>query len=299
MIAPVPGVVRRRPDVVRRRGRPRPRLRRRRRAAHLRTRASRWRRSRCQPRRGRRHAEGAAAGLRQQQRPPGRLCAATRTTRSPAPMRYAEARVARPARALVDARRALRAGSTTIPTTITSCRTNPDDSGSRNYNNTSPIAGAVWHATRPISTCTSATGRASRRRRSPSSRTVRWARGSTSISTRRHRNRVRARDSSGCRSPTPALQPRRLRRADTRQEIVINTATGGRTTYANAGNTSRRGCRSGVGRRAGRRASAAHVELHVAQGGVRRRVRDRHAARRGPGGRAACPACRRSRLTAC
>ena len=115
---------------------------------------------------------------------------------------------------------------------------NPDDSGSRTYYNTSPIAGAVWHAADNLNfyfsygqgfeTPTFAelaykpTGPGLNFNLDPATSTayelgLKWL-------------------------PTPSQRINlAIFTAQTKQEIVVNTATGGRTTYANAGRTQRRG----------------------------------------------------------
>jgi iron complex outermembrane receptor protein len=115
---------------------------------------------------------------------------------------------------------------------------NPDDSGSRNYTNTSPIAGIVWHATDDLNVYASygqgfetptfaelayrPLGAGLNLALDPATSTsyevgVKWL-------------------------PSPAQRVNlALFAADTSQEIVVDTATGGRTTYRNAGKTRRRG----------------------------------------------------------
>ena len=115
---------------------------------------------------------------------------------------------------------------------------NPDDSGSRNYTNTSPIAAATWHAAdnfnvyasygRGFETPTFAelayrpVGPGLNLALDPAIATS-WEFGVKWLPTRRQRMNVA------------------LFAARTEQEIVVDTATGGRTTYRNAGQTRRRG----------------------------------------------------------
>ena len=84
-----------------------------------------------------------------------------------------------------------------------------------------------------------------------------------------------------------------LFQADTEDEIVINTATGGRTTYKNAGNTRRKGAELMCdGELPCEPAGARRADLP--QRRVHRRVHHRRAAAAGPGGHRSCRASRRS-----
>jgi iron complex outermembrane receptor protein len=115
---------------------------------------------------------------------------------------------------------------------------NPDDSGSRSYTNTSPIAGIVWHATSTLNVYASygqgfetptfaelaykPVGAGLNLALDPATSTsvemgIKW------LPTPRQRLNVA------------------LFAADTDQEIVVDTAPGGRTTYRNASKTRRRG----------------------------------------------------------
>ena len=115
---------------------------------------------------------------------------------------------------------------------------NPDDSGSRTYDNTSPIVGVVWHATDRLNVYASygqgfetptfaelayrPVGAGPNLALDPATSTsvelgLKWL-------------------------PTPRQRVNlAVFAADTEQEIVVNTATGGRTTFRNASKTKRRG----------------------------------------------------------
>ncbi|MEP7275382.1 MAG: TonB-dependent receptor, partial [Betaproteobacteria bacterium] len=115
---------------------------------------------------------------------------------------------------------------------------NPDDSGSRTFVNTSPVLGAVWHATPELNVYASygqgfetpTFAEMAYRAVGPglnfslnaaTSRVVEI--GAKALIDGKHRLNVA------------------VFHADTDDEIVINSATGGRTTFKNAGNTRRRG----------------------------------------------------------
>lgn len=115
---------------------------------------------------------------------------------------------------------------------------NPDDSGSVRYSETTPMLGAVWHVARTLNlyvtwgegfeTPTFAElayrpGGAGPNFDLKASTSQAWEVGAKAIVADRHRVNVAA------------------FRIDTDDEIVVNAATGGRTTYKNAGATKRRG----------------------------------------------------------
>jgi len=115
---------------------------------------------------------------------------------------------------------------------------NPDDSGSRRYANTSPVAGVVWHATDDINVYASygqgfetptlaelayrPLGTGPNLGLAPALATS-WEVGMKWLLSSRQRVNLA------------------LFAAHTDEEIVVDTATGGRTTYRNAGKTKRRG----------------------------------------------------------
>ena len=112
---------------------------------------------------------------------------------------------------------------------------NPDDSGSQRFDDTSPVLGVVFHARRRPE-------RLRELRRRIRDADVRRAR----VPHRRHRPQLRAaagdepRDAKSA-SSTAIGERHRLNAAlfnvDTKNEIVIDAATGGRTTFKNAGAT--------------------------------------------------------------
>ena len=115
---------------------------------------------------------------------------------------------------------------------------NPDDSGSRTFTNTSPILGAVWHAMPDLNVYASygqgfetptfaemaynAVGPGLNFTLNAATSTA-YEIGVKAIFAGKHRLNVA------------------LFHTDTEDEIVTNTATGGRTTYRNAGTTRRKG----------------------------------------------------------
>jgi len=115
---------------------------------------------------------------------------------------------------------------------------NPDDSGARRYANTSPVAGVVWHATDDINLHAS------------------YGQGFETPTLAELAYRPLATGPNLGLAPAlatswevgmkwfPSSRQRinlALFAANTDQEIVVDTATGGRTTYRNAGKTKRRG----------------------------------------------------------
>jgi iron complex outermembrane receptor protein len=115
---------------------------------------------------------------------------------------------------------------------------NPDDSGSRKYTNTSPIAGVVWHATGTLNVYASY----GQGFETPTFAELAYRPGGGGLNL--------ALDPATSKSvevglkwlPTPKQRVNLAAfAADTDQEIVVDAATGGRTTYRNAGKTRRRG----------------------------------------------------------
>jgi iron complex outermembrane receptor protein len=115
---------------------------------------------------------------------------------------------------------------------------NPDDSGSRTYTNTSPIAGAVWHAADTLNVYTSY----GRGFETPTFAELAYRPVGTGLNL--------SLDPAIASSWEAGLKwfPRERQRinlaafaVDTKQEIVVDTAGGGRTTFRNAGKTKRRG----------------------------------------------------------
>jgi len=115
---------------------------------------------------------------------------------------------------------------------------NPDDSGSRTYDNTSPIAALVWHATDTLNVYASY----GQGFETPTFAEMAYRPVGPGLNL--------ALDPATSKSVEVGLKwlpsaTQRLNlaafRARTRQEIVIDSATGGRTTYRNASNTTRQG----------------------------------------------------------
>jgi iron complex outermembrane receptor protein len=115
---------------------------------------------------------------------------------------------------------------------------NPDDSGTRTYTNTSPIAGVVWHATDALNVYASY----GQGFETPTFAELAYRPAGAGLNL--------ALDAATSTSVEVGLKwlPSTSQRvnlaafaADTSQEIVVDTATGGRTTYRNASNTRRRG----------------------------------------------------------
>ncbi|MFO1324732.1 MAG: TonB-dependent receptor [Burkholderiales bacterium] len=115
---------------------------------------------------------------------------------------------------------------------------NPDDSGSRTYTNTSPIAAAVWHATDTLNAYVSY----GQGFETPTFAEMAYRPVGPGLNL--------ALDAATSKSVEVGLKwlPTPQQRVNvavfgvrTSQEIVVDTATGGRTTYRNASNTRRRG----------------------------------------------------------
>ncbi len=115
---------------------------------------------------------------------------------------------------------------------------NPDDSGSRTYTNTSPIAGAVWHVSETLNVYASY----GRGFETPTFAELAYRPVGTGLNL--------ALDPATATSWEVGVkwlpsQRQRINLAafavDTNQEIVIDRATGGRTIFKNAGKTRRRG----------------------------------------------------------
>ncbi|HET9046868.1 MAG TPA: TonB-dependent receptor [Casimicrobiaceae bacterium] len=116
--------------------------------------------------------------------------------------------------------------------------TNPDDSGSRKFSNTSPILGAVWHALPDLNVYASY---------GQGFETPTFAEMAYNAVGPGLNFTLNAATSRAVEIGVKALiaEKHRLNVAlfhiDTDDEIVTNTATGGRTTFKNAGNTRRKG----------------------------------------------------------
>ena len=115
---------------------------------------------------------------------------------------------------------------------------NPDDSGSRTYTNTSPIAGVVWHATDALNVYASY----GKGFETPTFAELAYRPGGTGLNLD-----LDPSTSSSWEVGVKWFPAKRQRvnvalfATDTKQEIVIDAATGGRTTFKNASKTRRRG----------------------------------------------------------
>ena len=115
---------------------------------------------------------------------------------------------------------------------------NPDDSGSRTYRNTSPIAGLVWHANDGLNVYLSY----GQGFETPTFAEIAYRPVGTGLNLE-----LNPATSTAIELGLKWLPSRNQRinfamfTATTHQEIVVNAATGGRTTYRNADETRRRG----------------------------------------------------------
>ncbi len=115
---------------------------------------------------------------------------------------------------------------------------NPDDSGSRRFSNVSPVLGAVFHASERVNVYASyGTGF-----ETPTLIELAYRNGGSGLNfaldpatSRAAEIGIKALPGEGQRLNVAVFA------TTTENEIVIDTATGGRTTYKNAGRTSRRG----------------------------------------------------------
>ncbi len=176
---------------------------------------------------------------------------------------------------------------------------NPDDSGARTYTNTSPIAGIVWHATDTLNVYVSY----GQGFETPTFAELAYRPVGAGLNL--------ALDPATSTSvevglkwlPTPKQRLNvAVFAADTDQEIVVDTATGGRTTYRNAGKTRRRGFEAAWDADLGS-GFTAHANYSYLNADVRRCVRHGPAARRGtrrraPARRSAATGLRGARVDA-
>jgi iron complex outermembrane receptor protein len=115
---------------------------------------------------------------------------------------------------------------------------NPDDSGSRTYTNTSPIAGVVWHATDALNVYASY----GQGFETPTFAELAYRPVGAGLNLALDPATSKSVEVGVKWLPTPSQRVNlALFAADTDQEIVVDSATGGRTTYRNAGKTRRRG----------------------------------------------------------
>jgi iron complex outermembrane receptor protein len=115
---------------------------------------------------------------------------------------------------------------------------NPDDSGSRTYDNTSPIAAAVWHAATNLNVYLSY----GQGFETPTFAELAYRPVGPGLNLDLDPATSKSVELGLKWLPTPRQRVNlAVFGVNTSQEIVVNSATGGRTTYRNAGNTSRRG----------------------------------------------------------
>jgi iron complex outermembrane receptor protein len=115
---------------------------------------------------------------------------------------------------------------------------NPDDSGNRTFRNTSPIAGVVWHATDVLNVYFSY----GQGFETPTFAELAYRPVGTGLNFDLNATTSTAAELGLKWLPSPTRRVTlAVFKATTHQEIVVNTATGGRTTYRNADETRRRG----------------------------------------------------------
>jgi iron complex outermembrane receptor protein len=115
---------------------------------------------------------------------------------------------------------------------------NPDDSGARNYRNTSPIAAAMWHVTDALNLYLSY----GQGFETPTFAEIAYRPVGAGLNLDLNPATSKMVELGAKWLPTPEQRVNvALFAAQTSQEIVTNTATGGRTTYRNADQTRRRG----------------------------------------------------------
>jgi iron complex outermembrane receptor protein len=115
---------------------------------------------------------------------------------------------------------------------------NPNDSGARTYNNTSPIAGVVWHALDTLNVYLSY----GQGFETPTFAELAYRFVGPGLNLDLDPATSKSLELGLKWLPTPRQRLNlAVFGANTSQEIVVDAATGGRTTYRNASNTSRRG----------------------------------------------------------
>ena len=115
---------------------------------------------------------------------------------------------------------------------------NPDDSGQRTYTNTSPIAAVVWHAADTLNVYASY----GQGFETPTFAEMAYRPIGPGLNLDLNPATSNSVELGLKWLPTPRQRVNvAIFNADTKQEIVVDTATGGRTTYRNASNTRRRG----------------------------------------------------------
>jgi iron complex outermembrane recepter protein len=115
---------------------------------------------------------------------------------------------------------------------------NPDDSGARQFSDTSPVLGAVWHARDNVNVYASY----GEGFETPTFAELAYRNGTTGLNFALQPATSRAVEAGVKAYVTPAQRVTlALFHVNTENEIVIDQATGGRTTFKNAGRTRRRG----------------------------------------------------------
>ena len=115
---------------------------------------------------------------------------------------------------------------------------NPDDSGTRKFTNTSPVAGVVWHVAENLNAYASY----GRGFETPTFAELAYRQGGTGLNFALAPATSRAYEVGVKWLPSPKHRINAAAFAiDTDNEIVVDAATGGRTTFKNAGKTRRRG----------------------------------------------------------
>jgi iron complex outermembrane receptor protein len=115
---------------------------------------------------------------------------------------------------------------------------NPNDSGARTYNNTSPIAAAVWHATDALNVYLSY----GQGFETPTFAEMAYRPVGPGLNLDLNPATSKSLELGVKWLPTKSQRVNvAVFGADTTQEIVVDAATGGRTTYRNASSTTRRG----------------------------------------------------------
>ena len=115
---------------------------------------------------------------------------------------------------------------------------NPNDSGARKFKNTSPVAGAVWHVAETLNVYASY----GRGFETPTFAELAYRPGATGLNFALAPATSRAYEVGAKWLPSPQHRINAAAFAiDTDNEIVVDTATGGRNTFKNAGKTRRHG----------------------------------------------------------
>lgn len=143
---------------------------------------------------------------------------------------------------------------------------NPDDSGSRHFGDTSPVAGIVFHATDDLNAYASY----GEGFETPTFAEIAYRNGGSGLNFALEPARSRATElGAKYRIADRQLLTAAIFNVDTRNEIVVDIASGGRTVYKNASATTRRGAEASWDAR-----FAYGIEAHVALTYLRARFSD-------------------------